>query len=153
MKKLTATILGVILIGTLATGCSSNKESASINRCPVGQYFTYEDEKCREYEDIYEDTSWIPNDFNSYSEDSKIAWRWAKSNEVGEDANWGIMILAKDGCSSMYSEINIFDKNDIQIDYTNESTSTIQPMQKVLLSFSTYEDRAHSAQVAEFLCR
>jgi hypothetical protein len=63
------------------------------------------------------------------------------------------MVVTRDGCSSMYSEINIFDRNDVQIDYTNEMTSTVQPMQKVLLTFNTYNDRADTASIAEFICR
>jgi hypothetical protein len=164
MKKLTATILGTVLVGALLTGCSDS------NKCTDSEY-PMTDGTCvniSEYNktmfdnpDTYGtgtdtfDTSWVPEGFNVYTADSSIAWRWAKNNEFECDYGscWGVMVVTRDGCSSMYSEINIFDRNDVQIDYTNEMTSTIQPMQKVLLSFNTYNDRADSASIAEFVCR
>ena len=159
MKKVISIIAGLFLISTLSA-CSS----LSADSCGEGYYKSNGGNCIRSdmpptwgtdewVEPV--DTSWIPSDFNGYTEDSNIAWRWAKGNEFDCEYGscWGIMILAKDGCSSMYAEINIFDKNDIQIDYTNELTSIIQPMQKVLLSFSTFNDSAQSASVAEFNCR
>ena len=71
MKKLTATILGVILVGTLVTGCGSS-ESAS--KCPTGQYVGQGDGKCHEYGSV----SFNQNE-NSYSENIKYACRHFKS--------------------------------------------------------------------------
>ena len=143
MKKVIAIITVIFLGLTLGAAAAGLEQLEKSPNEPVDT----------SYEPV--DTSWIPSDFNGYSKDSNIAWRWAKGKEFDCDYGscWGIMILTKDGCSSMYAEINIFDKNDIQIDWTNESTSIIQPMQKVLLSFSTFNDSAQSASIAEFNCR
>ncbi len=46
MKKLTATILGVVFIGTLLTGCGS-EEKASAPQCPTGQHLG-QDGRCHE---------------------------------------------------------------------------------------------------------
>ena len=63
------------------------------------------------------------------------------------------MVIAKSGCSSsLYGEINIFDSSDVQIDYTNDSTSTVSPMQKVKLTFDTFNDQAQTAQIGELRC-
>ena len=63
------------------------------------------------------------------------------------------MVISKSGCSSsLYGEIKIFDSSDIQIDYTNDSTSTVSPMQKVKLTFDTFNDQADSAQIGELKC-
>ena len=142
MKKVIAIITVIFLGLTLGAAAAGLEQLEKSPNEPVDT----------SYEPV--DTSWIPSDFNGYSKDSNIAWRWAKDKEVDCDYGscWGIMILAKDGCSSMYAEINIFDKNEIQIDWTNESTSIIQPMQKVLLSFSESNDSAQFAQIAELNC-
>ena len=70
MKKLTATLLGAILIGTLLTGCGSS-ESAS--KCPAGQYVGQGDGKCHEYGSV----SFNKNE-NSYSENIKYGCRHFK---------------------------------------------------------------------------
>ena len=63
------------------------------------------------------------------------------------------MIIAKDGCpSSLYGEIKIFDSSDVQIDYTNDSASTVSAMQKVKLTFDTFNDNASTAQIGKLSC-
>ncbi len=60
---------------------------------------------------------------------------------------------ANHGCpSSLYGEVNIFDKNDIQISYTNDSVARVQPMQKVKLTFDTLDDSADTASISKFSC-
>jgi hypothetical protein len=63
------------------------------------------------------------------------------------------MIISKEGCPrSLYGEIKIFDSSDVQIDYTNDSASTVSPMQKVKLTFDTFNDNASTAQIGELNC-
>jgi hypothetical protein len=63
------------------------------------------------------------------------------------------MLISHDGCSdSLYGEVNIFDKNGVQIAYTNDSLSVVQPLQKVRLTFDTFDEAAHTAGVAKFSC-
>lgn len=103
------------------------------------------------------DDQWIPAGFNGYSDDSNIAWRWATESETdctySSGACWSIILLAKEGCArSLYGEVNIFDKNDLQISYTNDSLGSVQPMQKVKLTFDTLNNSAQSANVSRFNC-
>lgn len=103
------------------------------------------------------DTSWAPTDFNIYAGDENIAWRWGTKSETkcsySSGSCWSIVVLAKKGCSrSLYAEINIFDKNDVQIDYTNDTASVVQPMQKVKLTFDTFNEQSSSAGLAKFSC-
>jgi len=104
------------------------------------------------------DTSWIPTDFNSYSDDPNIGWRWLKKNEYkcsygSSGGCWGMMIIAKDGCDRrLYAEISILDKNEVQIGYTNETASQALPMQKTKFVFDTFEDDADTARLAKISC-
>jgi hypothetical protein len=105
---------------------------------------------------VYDD-SWIPTGFNGYTEDDSIAWRWATKSEVvctySSGACWSIVLVAKEGCpSSLYGEVNIFDKNDVQISYTNDSVASVQPMQKVKLTFDTLDDSAQTANLSKLSC-
>jgi len=102
------------------------------------------------------DTSWIPVEFNSYSEDPNVAWRWLKDKEYKctyGDSCWGMMVISKNGCDrSLYAEISILDKNEVQIGYTNDSVSQALPMQKSKLIFNTYEDDANTARLSKISC-
>jgi hypothetical protein len=101
------------------------------------------------------DTSWIPTEFDSYSDDPNVGWRWLRTNEFSctGDSCWGMMIIAKDGCDrSLYAEISILDKNEVQIGYTNDSVSQALPMQKSKLIFNTYEDEANTARLSKISC-
>ncbi len=104
-----------------------------------------------------EDTSWIPAGFNSYLGDSNLAWRWGSKSETNctysDGSCWSIVAIAKNGCPrSLYGEINIFDSNDVQISYTNDTLGTVAPMQKVKLTFDTFEESASSANISRFSC-
>ena len=111
------------------------------------------------YPVIEEDlTGWIPIEFNSYSDDPNIGWRWLKKNEYkcsygSSSGCWGMMIIAKDGCDrSLYAEISILDKNEVQIGYTNETASQALPMQKTKFVFDTFKDDADTARLAKISC-
>ncbi len=108
------------------------------------------------YPVIEEDsTGWIPTEFNSWTDDPNVAWRWLKDNEYKctGDSCWGMMVIAKDGCSrSLYAEISILDKNEVQIGYTNDTASQALPMQKTKLIFNTFEDDAHTARLSKISC-
>jgi hypothetical protein len=103
------------------------------------------------------DSLWVPTGFFGYEEDRNLAWRWATESELNctysSGACWSMILLAKEGCSrSLYGEVNIFDKNDVQISYTNDTLGTVQPMQKVKLTFDTLDDAADTARLSRFSC-
>ena len=99
--------------------------------------------------------AWYPEGYQEFS--SNLAWRWGTSKETicsySSGSCWSVMVIAKSGCSSsLYGEIKIFDSSDVQIDYTNDSTSSVSPMQKVKLTFDTFNDEAQTAQISELRC-
>jgi len=101
------------------------------------------------------DLSWVPADFNVWSDDTNVAWRWLKSKEYEctGDACWGIMIITKNGCDhSLYAEISILDKAEVQVGYTNDTVSSARPLQKNKLVFNSYESSAHSARLTKISC-
>lgn len=103
------------------------------------------------------DYSWIPSGFNGYPDDDNLAWRWGTNKETdctySSGSCWSVMVVTRDGCpSSLYAELKIFDSSDIQIDYTNDTTSSVSPMQKVKLTFDTFNDNASGAKIGELNC-
>jgi hypothetical protein len=140
-------ILGLMVIGQFSGGNSSpSTQSVEEQRQQASDDLT----------DKYTvEPAWYPADYNEYSSD--LAWRWGTSKETkcsyGSGSCWSVMVISKSGCSSsLYGEIKIFDSSDIQIDYTNDSTSTVSPMQKVKLTFDTFNEQADSAQIGELKC-
>jgi hypothetical protein len=64
-----------------------------------------------------------------------------------------MMVIAKNGCDrSLYAEISILDKSEVQIGYTNDTLSQALPMQENKLIFNTYEEAAYSARLSKISC-
>ena len=145
-------VASLIFLGS-ATGCAkavssdSQKNDSSNDSSAIGDT------------PIIDETSWIPAGFTQYSGDASLAWRWGKSSETtcsysGMDSVcWSAFVIAENGCSSsLYGEIAILDSSDVQIDYTNDSTTAVQPMQKVKLTFDTFNSDAASARMSVLNC-
>jgi len=102
------------------------------------------------------DTSWIPSNFDSWSADSNVAWRWLKASEYDceyGDGCWGMMLIAKNGCpSGLYVELSLLDKNDVQVGYTNETVGSALPMQKTKMIFNSFEESAESGRISKISC-
>jgi hypothetical protein len=144
-------LLGVIggffalsIIGAIAgsTGSDSSNDSSTSNSTDVVESV---------------DDSWAPTGFNVWSGDSDLAWRWGTRSETkctySSGSCWSVMVVTKYGCpSSLYGEINIFDSSDIQIAYTNDTLSTVQPGQQVKMTFDTFNEDADTANIAKFSC-
>jgi hypothetical protein len=140
-------LLGLMVIGQFSGGNSSpNAQTIEEQRQKASDALT----------DKYTvEPAWYPADYEEYS--SNLAWRWGTSKETNcsysSGSCWSVMVMSKSGCSSsLYGEIKIFDSGDVQIDYTNDSTSTVSPMQKVKLTFDTFNEQARSAQIGELKC-
>lgn len=101
------------------------------------------------------DTSWVPSGYNSWSDNPNVAYRWLEDDEYNciGDSCWGIMVIAKNGCdTSLYAEISILDKSEVQVGYTNDSVSSALPMQKSKLIFDSFEDSARKARLSKISC-
>lgn len=106
---------------------------------------------------IVEDTSWVPSGFDLYVNDANVAWRWGTSKETkctySSGSCWTAMIITKNGCpSSLYGEIAILDNSDTQIDYTNDTASSVIPGQKVKLTFDSFNEQSRKARLTKLSC-
>jgi len=135
--------IGIVCIFALlyAIGSSTDSENSTLSPYP----------------EIEENlTNWIPVGFNSWTEDSNVAWRWLEDKEYKCDydrACTGIMVVAKDGCSrNLYAEVSILDKKSVQIGYTNDTVSSALSMQESKLVFNTYEEGANSFRLSKISC-
>ena len=104
------------------------------------------------------DESWIPSGYSGYPGDDNVAWRWATQSETNcsysSGSCWAAMVITRDGCpSGIYAEISILDKSEVQIDYTNDTTTRVLPNAKVKLTFNTFNEEARMAQIGEISCR
>jgi hypothetical protein len=106
---------------------------------------------------VVEDTSWIPAGFDLYPNDANVAWRWGTSKETrctySSGSCWSAMIITKNGCSSsLYGEIAILDSAETQIDYTNDTASSVPPGQKVKLTFDSFNEQGRKARLTKLSC-
>ena len=104
------------------------------------------------------DESWIPTGFTGYPTDDNVAWRWGTKSETNctysSGACWSVIVTTKDGCpSGIYGEIAILDKSDVQVDYTNDTTTQVPAGTKVKMTFDTFNDEAETARLSELPCR
>ena len=135
--------IGIVCIFALLYAIGSSTDSENYTLSP--------------YPEIEENlTNWIPVGFNSWTEDSNVAWRWLEDKEYKCDydrACTGIMVVAKDGCSrNLYAEVSILDKKSVQIGYTNDTVSSALSMQESKLVFNTYEEGANSFRLSKISC-
>jgi hypothetical protein len=135
--------IGIVCIFALLYAIGSSADSENSTQSP--------------YPEIEENlTNWIPVGFNSWTEDSNVAWRWLEDKEYKCDydrACTGIMVVAKDGCSrNLYAEVSILDKKSVQIGYTNDTVSSALSMQESKLVFNTYEEGANSFRLSKISC-
>jgi hypothetical protein len=103
------------------------------------------------------DTSWIPTGFDVYLNNANVAWRWGTSKETictySSGSCWSAMIITKNGCpSSLYGEIAILDNSGTQIDYTNDTASSVPPGQKVKLTFDSFNEQGQKARLTKISC-
>jgi hypothetical protein len=104
------------------------------------------------------DDSWIPTGFTGYATDDNLAWRWGTKSETNctysSGACWSVMVVTKDGCpSGLYGEIAILDKSEVQIDYTNDTTTLVPAGTKVKMTFDTFNEEADTARLSQLTCR
>lgn len=99
-----------------------------------------------------EDTSWVPAGYTAFNND--VAWKWSASGSYS--CSYGrcaqIEVVSKNGCSSLYAEVSELDGSNNNVGYTNATTSSLQPKQKALLMFQSFNDNAKSYQLSKVSC-
>jgi hypothetical protein len=98
------------------------------------------------------DTSWIPSGYTGY--DDNIAYRFRKNGEIScgyRDSCWQMEIISKNGCDNLYVELTRLGPAGENVGYTNDTTSNLQPNQKAVLTFSSFDDDK-TAQLSKINC-
>lgn len=103
--------------------------------------------------------TWWPSGFVRYDKD--IAYRWTTSEFSGDACGYGacsywvLEVSSRFGCpSGVYGEIDII-RNDVVLDWTNDSLASLRANQRGQLVFTKRDlgSGSHSAQLAELNCR
>ena len=98
------------------------------------------------------DLSWIPSGFTQYNDDTAVRFRKADEIKCGyRDSCYQMELVTKNGCSSLYVELNLLDSAGNNVGYTNDTTSGLQPKQKAILTFSASEE-GKSAKISKINC-
>lgn len=109
------------------------------------------------------ETAWLPDGDYTLKEaragltgTTMVGWRWLQRNEYDcsyGDACWGMEVVPKDGCAnSLYVELTLLDGSGANVGLDNDSSNAVNPGQRAILVFESFEDRAASARVAEISC-
>jgi hypothetical protein len=96
---------------------------------------------------------WYPKGYNEYQ--PGLAFKWV--NGAGDNCYdchyWTMDVISQDGCpNELYVEINILDRSDAVIDYSNDVAQSLRPGQRARLQFETYSNNVHSAQLNKMDC-
>jgi hypothetical protein len=95
---------------------------------------------------------WLPEGFTAYGVD--LGWRWADASCAISSARCNhLEVVSKDGCSSLYAEVNFVDSAGTIVDWSNDTARGMGPLQMALLEFRTFEDSASASSVSEINCR
>jgi hypothetical protein len=98
---------------------------------------------------------WYPKGFTTY--DSNVAYRFLtygkeyKCSYYGAYC-WGVELIAKSGCSSLYAELTILDKSDRNVGWTNDTANNIRANEKVVLVFDSFDDGADTGRLSKVSC-
>ena len=98
---------------------------------------------------------WIPPDYNLWSEDSNIAWKWT-SKDLYECDDYDCIsaeFISRNGCpSGLYVAVNWLDSSDYVLSYDNATLPSLRMMQPARLKFDDIDGTSDTAQVAEIIC-
>jgi len=95
---------------------------------------------------------WAPAEYNVWSNDSNVAWKWNNSKSCDTYSCWHIDFISQTGCNYFYAAINILDTNGNIVDYTNASLPALPALQAATLRFDNLQELGHEAQLASVSC-
>jgi hypothetical protein len=97
---------------------------------------------------------WYPEGYYQWSEDSNVAWKWVDVYDCSyADWCWKAKIISATGCpDGLYAEINILDSADNVVDYTNDTVSSLGPMDTALMEFGTFNSVHDAGQMSKISC-
>jgi hypothetical protein len=114
------------------------------------------------------ETAWLPNDRYTVKEadgvlgeTTTVGWRWLRTSEGDQfgceygDYCFGMSVVPQSGCAeNLYVELSLLAEGDVNVGFTNATTSGVGAGQEAQLTFNGYEDGAEvkSARLAKIVC-
>lgn len=102
---------------------------------------------------------WYPKGFEEWNLDSNMAYKYA-INKGGDPCGYSACrygkyeVISQDGCpSGIYAEMNFMDAGGTVVDWSNDTVSYLEPMQKALLTFVSYSAPGGTIRLTEINCR
>jgi len=102
------------------------------------------------------DTSWVPQGYTAWPEDSNVAWKWVSSSTCSED---GVTcshasFISLTGCTSnFYAAVNFLDQSGSVIGYGNATLPSLPAMQTATLEFDDSSNSAKSSEMSQITCQ
>ena len=89
--------------------------------------------------------------YNEYTDG--LAYDWDNSVcDNSYSACWGMRVVTRDGCTSLYVELQIQDSAGNAVDWTNDTATALGPGQVALLDFPNLTEQGGTAKIAEMTC-
>ena len=133
-------VIGAVSGGNSATNSSSHSSSVTAPKVEAQPKAAVTEAPAQPVQ-----TDWFPKGYHEFSDG--VAYKWANAkSDCYQCSYWSMYVIARDGCpSSVYAEINIVDKGTV-ISYTNDTLGGLEPMQKGLMKFESYESLPNGTQ-------
>ena len=147
LKTWIQVVIVLILLSLLgAIGGSGSESSSQKSNSTVSS----ENSASASSEPTVENKPWFPSGFQEFQDG--IAFKWSTGSCDYGRCNHAIFI-SRDGCPrSLYVEVNGFDSSETQVDYTNDTTSSLAPLKQAKLEFNFTEDSVRMAYVSKVNC-
>lgn len=87
------------------------------------------------------DTSWVPSGYQAY--DDNVAYKFREKGQIDcgyRNSCWQMELISRKGCGSLYVELTRLGPNGENVGYTNDTTKSLAPGQKAVLTFSSFDD-------------
>ena len=98
--------------------------------------------------------SWIPDGFKEW--DDNIAFRFVEGKKCSIDiaeACAHYEVFTRYGCSdTLYMEVSFLDEDGTQVDWSNDTAKGMEPGEKAILEFVSFEETAEKVKVAKISC-
>lgn len=65
---------------------------------------------------------------------------------------WGLEIVTREGCNTLYAELTVLDTSGRNIDYANDVASNVQQNERVVLIFDSFANGADKARLGDVSC-
>jgi hypothetical protein len=98
---------------------------------------------------LYANMPWYPDGYQLFSTD--IAYKFNKSRGCDYFDCWNIDVVTKYSCSSLYVEMNIYDRSDSIVGFTNDSARNVRAGEIVKLRLDDIYDGS-SGRITEMRC-